>query len=433
MSMFRKATRATARARVAFEGPSGSGKTWTGLQWATTLAEGKPIAFIDTERGSASLYAKHFEFDVLEMTPPYHPDRLIEAIKTADREGYGVVMIDSISHFYSGEGGLLDIVDDVASRSQSKNSFAAWKEGSPIWKAMIDSILALDAHAIITMRSKTEYVIEENSRGKKEPRKVGLAPEARAGVEFEFTMVGSLEVATHKLTFSKSRCDQLADKVFPSGKAGEAAGIFLAWLNDGEPLAPRNEIDALVQRMSGISDRDARLHCKTVFVENFGRPESLVASKLGEAKAFVEGYHGPDDEPPDSPPDGPRGGGAPVPEAAADAPTAETTTPEAPAYAPEDEAPFDQVASARAKRAAALTPAKFHKIAAARGLKAEADRRALVYFVTTGRTESAGELTDRELVRLFEVLDDVIGDRSQPGYLRKVLDGVAEHRKATAS
>lgn len=284
---FAPATKRSARARVAFDGPSGSGKTWTSLEWATVLAEGGRVALVDTERGSASLYAARFEFDVIEMQPPYHPQRLTDLIKAAEVNGYAVLVIDSLTHFWSGDGGVLDIVDDASTRAGG-NKFAAWKEGSPVQRDMIDAVLAADMHVIVTMRSKQEWVLEENERGKKVPRRVGMAPEQRAGLEYEFTMVGDLDLS-HTLVFSKSRCDRLSDVVVKPGEAPDAAETFRSWLDDGEPLADRNAVDGLVQTMNKLPE-EVRKACKKAFAERFGLPDRLIASQFEDAVALVGSY-----------------------------------------------------------------------------------------------------------------------------------------------
>lgn len=302
---FAPATKRSARARVAFDGPSGSGKTWTSLEWALVLADGGRVALVDTERGSASLYAARFEFDVIEMQPPFHPNRLTELIKAAEANGYAVLVIDSLTHFWSGDGGVLDIVDDASTRAGG-NKFAAWKEGSPVQRDMIDAVLAADMHVIVTMRSKQEWVLEENERGKKVPRRVGMAPEQRAGLEYEFTMVGDLDLS-HTLVFSKSRCDRLSDVVVKPGEAASAADMFRSWLEDGEPMADRNAVDGLVQTMNKLPE-EIRKACKQAFVDEFGRPDRLLASQIDAAVALVAGYElqaagdPEDDEPEDVPP-----------------------------------------------------------------------------------------------------------------------------------
>lgn len=250
-NLFQPATKQQARARVAFAGPSGSGKTYWALLWAEELAEGGKIAVIDTERGSASLYADRFKFDVLQMAPPYHPDRLVEALDSAQQAGYGVVVCDSLTHFWSGPGGTLEIVDQAAGRFKG-NSHAAWQVGTPIQQKMVDTILAYDGHILATMRSKTEWAMEEGANGRVSPRKIGLSPQQRADIEYEFTLFLEIEVQTHRAAVSKTRFDGFADKVFNPEEAREAAQHFMAWLGSGVPIIDRNTRDAIQQRMDHL-------------------------------------------------------------------------------------------------------------------------------------------------------------------------------------
>lgn len=303
---FQKATRAQLKARVAFAGPTGSGKTWTSLEWATVLAgDTGRIAYVDTERGSAALYADRFDFDVMAFDPPYDPGRLADVLKAAEAHGYAVVVVDSLSHFWEGEGGTRDIVDAAAERAKG-NTFAGWKVGTPALRHLIDTMLGLDAHFLATMRSKMEYVLETDSRGKQVPKKVGLAPVMRAGVEYEFTLVGDIDLE-HRIIITKSRCDRLADELVQPGRADEAAKVFAGWLGEGEPLATRAEVDALVARMNALP-LHARKECKAAFVAEVGSPQSLRQAQLAAAGALVarfeaEGPH----------PDGPPSGQGPAP------------------------------------------------------------------------------------------------------------------------
>lgn len=237
---FQQAIKSQLKARVAFDGPTGSGKTWTALGWASMLKGDGRVAFIDTERDSAKLYANHFDFDVLRFDPPYEVPRLIEVLRMAEEHGYEVVVVDSLSHFWEGEGGLLDEVDAAGARAGG-NSFAGWKHGTPLQRHMVDTFLALDMHVIVCMRSKMEYVLVDYIDGKghkkTKPEKVGMAPVQRSGLEYEFTLVGDLDLE-HRITFSKSRCDVLADKMIQPHRELEAAEIFLKWLDDGEPPPP---------------------------------------------------------------------------------------------------------------------------------------------------------------------------------------------------
>jgi len=228
--VFTKATRKRAKARVAIDGPSGSGKTWTALEAATALADGGKIAGIDTEHGSMSLYSDDFNFDVFELKT-FSPQNYIDAIEAAEKAGYAVIVIDSLSHAWEGEGGALEMVDNIAAKSQSKNSYFAWRDVTPVHRRLVDAMLQSPCHIIATMRSKTEYVIETTSNGKQVPRKIGMAPIQRAGMEYEFTIVGDMDL-DHKIVISKSRCKTLADKV--EMKPGQKFwGILHDWLNSG--------------------------------------------------------------------------------------------------------------------------------------------------------------------------------------------------------
>lgn len=243
-SRFTKATKAQARARVGIQGPSGSGKTYTALEWATVLAKARNgrIAFIDTERDSASLYADRFDFDTLPLTKPYHPNRLMEALRDAEAEGYPVVVIDSGSHFWSGPGGVLEIVDAAKSRFGG-NSHMAWSVGTPLQQAMVDAMIAYPGDVIFTMRSRSEYLQGTDGRGKQTMQKVGTTAQQRDGIEFEFTLMLDVDLE-HRATVGKTRCSSIADRVWGPHDAGDAAREFLDWLNSGA-LTERTELTPL--------------------------------------------------------------------------------------------------------------------------------------------------------------------------------------------
>lgn len=233
--VFSKATKKRSKARIAIDGPSGSGKTYTALIAATVLANGGKVAVIDTERGSASLYSDKFAFDVLELDN-FSPDLYTRAIHAAEEAGYSVIVIDSLTHAWEGEGGALDMVDKAAARVQG-NSYVAWRDVTPLHRGMVDAMLQSPCHIIATMRSKMDYVQEKDERtGKTAIRKVGMAPIQRQGMEYEFTLVGDMDI-DHKFIVSKSRCAVLADAVV-SKPDGVFFKRFLDWLNEGEEVKP---------------------------------------------------------------------------------------------------------------------------------------------------------------------------------------------------
>lgn len=229
--MFKKAERKQAKLRLALSGTSGSGKTTSALLIAKGL--GGKIAVLDTERGSASLYADLVDFDVVELQPPYNPERFIEIIHEAEKAEYNTLILDSITHEWNGQGGVLEIVDAIAKAKFRGNSYAAWNEGTPRHQKFIDAMLASSCHIIATMRSKAVYVETEKSNGKKGIEKQGSAPQQRDGLEYEFTCVLDLNVDGHLALASKDRTRLFKDPFTITEQTGKD---LLAWLNSGKPV-----------------------------------------------------------------------------------------------------------------------------------------------------------------------------------------------------
>lgn len=224
---FAPATRETAKARIALAGPSGSGKTYTALSLATSLGD---TAVIDTERGSASKYVGVNGWAFATWSPQsFAPASLVEALGVASGHGFEVVVVDSLSHYWMGVDGMLEQADR---RAKGGNSFSGWKEARPDERRMIDALAAYPGHVIVTLRVKTEYVVEKDDRGKSVPRKVGLKPEQREGIEYEFDLVGDLDL-DNTLSVSKSRIPALSRAVVPH-PGPELADTIRDWLSEGE-------------------------------------------------------------------------------------------------------------------------------------------------------------------------------------------------------
>jgi len=213
-------------------GPPGSGKTKSALLLAKHLGC-KKIAGIDSERGSMKLYANTVDFEVCELES-FAVERYMEAIAFAQREGFDCLIIDSMSHAWAGKDGILEFKDRRTEQSKSKDSFGAgWRDASPLHNKFIDAILAFKGHVITTLRTKMEYVLEEGANGKKVPRKIGMAPVQREGVEYEFTVVGDF-IDHKKLMITKTRCEALDDKVYYE-PGREMAETLRAWLESASP------------------------------------------------------------------------------------------------------------------------------------------------------------------------------------------------------
>jgi hypothetical protein len=232
--MFKKATREQLKARIALDGPSGSGKTYTALRCASAF--GDRVAVIDTEHGAASKYSGEqpdgvpWEFDVVNLTD-FSPLRYVEAIEAAGHARYDVLVIDSLSHSWMGKGGALEMVDN----SGDKNSYTAWGKVTPVFRRMIEAILASPCHVIATMRTKTEYVLEKDEKGRNVPRKIGTTPVIRDGIEYEFDLVCDIDI-DHTLRVMKTRCNQVDGAV--SHKPAPAFwSPIVEWLRVGTPRA----------------------------------------------------------------------------------------------------------------------------------------------------------------------------------------------------
>lgn len=255
MSRFQKATRKQLKLRLALVGPTGSGKTKTALLLAAVF--GKRIAVVDTENRSASKYVGEPgipEFDVLELDS-YAPQNYVDAIKEAEREGYEVIIVDGVTQAWSGKDGALEMVDKAAKRSQSGNSFTAWRDVTPHHNNLVEALVQCKAHLITTMRAKMEYVLDEDSRGKKTPRKIGMAPVQREGLEYEFDVVGDMDVQ-HNLLISKTRCSAL-DQAVIHLPGRELAETLLAWLSEGAAPAARGPNGEKVDEYGLLEPREA--------------------------------------------------------------------------------------------------------------------------------------------------------------------------------
>lgn len=273
--------RKKAKLRLALTGPSGSGKTYGALEIAKGL--GGKTALIDTEKGSASLYSDRFNFDVLELDPPFTPERFIEAIGVAQEVGYDNLIIDSITHEWSGTGGCLELLDVLAKSKYRGNTWSAWSEITPRHNAFLDAILRSDLHIIATMRSKTETAQVDKGNGKKGVDKLGMKSEQRDGVEYEFTTVLDLNHETHTAMASKDRTGLFSNAEVT--QLNELTGKKLMdWLNDGRTKA---EID-LAHFTSIATEAQNMDELKIAFSEAYkalrDTPEQAEAQKVYELR-----------------------------------------------------------------------------------------------------------------------------------------------------
>ncbi len=206
---------------VALWGPSGAGKTYTGLAIAHQL--GSRVAVLDTEHRSASLYTSRFPADVAELLPPYHPEVYIEAIDAAERAGYDVLMMDSLSPEWEGMGGCLSLVEDTK-RQGKLRGVRAWGPITPRHEALLSRINRSPLSVVVTFREKAAVVLSDGDDTK---TKVSVArPHAvtRERYEYEYDLVLHLAL-NHHATVTNSRLT-----VLPEGHTVKADKALLGYV-----------------------------------------------------------------------------------------------------------------------------------------------------------------------------------------------------------
>lgn len=257
--IIRRAERKQAKLRIGMFGPSGSGKTYSALKVAHGLCgDWKKILVIDTENNSADLYSHLGEYNVLQLNAPYTPEKYIEAIDAGEKAGMEVIIIDSITHEWAGQGGILEIADAMS--KDSKSSFAAWAKLTPRHNKFIDAILTAQAHMICCGRSKQDYAInqtEKNGKTVNVPEKIGLKSITREGFDYEMTTSFDLTI-THLAVSTKDRTGIFQDK--PEEVLTEESGKKLAaWNQSGSVVADdhskvKHRIKELIDSMVEVAE-----------------------------------------------------------------------------------------------------------------------------------------------------------------------------------
>jgi hypothetical protein len=229
-------------------------KTFSANLLAAGLADGGKIALLDTENKSASLYADLFKFDTLDVSPPFTESKFIEGVWGAVREGYRVLIIDSFSHAWQG---ILDYKAGLDGKGG--NSYVNWNKAGSKFNDVLAALLQSPIHIIACMRSKMDYVLEPDSKGRMTPRRVGLAPIMRDGIEYEFTTVfdGDLD---HFVTVSKDRTGLFVDQRFQVTE--ETGHKLLAWLESvpepAKPVAAEQPVSVQQQFANALADIDPK-------------------------------------------------------------------------------------------------------------------------------------------------------------------------------
>lgn len=247
----KKAERKKAKIRLGLSGASGFGKTYSALLIAKGLVGSwDKIALIDTENGSGELYSDLGEYNVITLEAPYSPERYIEAIKMCENAGMECIIVDSITHEWDGDGGCLDIQNQLGGRYQD------WAKVTPRHNAFIQSIITCKAHVITTVRRKQDYDMVKNDKGKMEVQKVGTKEVTRDGFEYELTMNLEFINDKHMVKASKDRTSLFMGKpeFVPSEKTGEE---IRKWCESGAelPEPTKEQFQGLVTFLKGTPEQ----------------------------------------------------------------------------------------------------------------------------------------------------------------------------------
>lgn len=270
----KRAERRHSRLRLGISGASNGGKTWTSIELAFGLVEellargvlsgtleGK-VGVVDSERKSSQLYAHLGPFDTVELDPPYSVPRYVGAMQALERSGVVVIILDGISHAWDGAGGVLALLDAF---EQGAKFSAFGTTVKPAQNEFVDAMLRSPCHVIATMRSKTAWVLEDKEkrtssggvRTVKEPKRIGMAPIQRPGIEYEFTTLLDLDTDTHAARVVKNRCPVFQSWV-PKVITREHGRQLAAWLLEGapEPAVPVSGSPA--ERAQAVCDAAVR-------------------------------------------------------------------------------------------------------------------------------------------------------------------------------
>jgi len=168
---------------VALAGASGSGKTYSAMNLAAGICGDEPFAVIDTEAGRALHYADQFNFKHAEFQPPFTPERYLEAVKAAEKAGFKAIVIDSMSHEFDGQGGIMDMAENSGVKGPG-----AWKDPKMRHKKMMGGFLQVRTHLIFCLRAEEKIdMSKKDDRGKVIVTNAGWFPIQEKRFSYEMT------------------------------------------------------------------------------------------------------------------------------------------------------------------------------------------------------------------------------------------------------
>lgn len=235
----KKAKREKIYVKLALMAPSGGGKTYGSLRLATGMAEeieketGKKakILMANTEAKRGYYYANEFDYDIVDIDPPHNPEKYVELIDFAVKEGYDILIIDSSSHEWEGKGGCLEL------HQQAGGTYQSWAKVTPRHNKFINAIADSPIHIIATMRGKDQYEMNKDSQGKIAVQKLGVGAKQRDGFEYEFTCTFLIDQKTNVAEIQKDNT-HLFDSEGPTILSENHGKKIIQWANSGEGYTP---------------------------------------------------------------------------------------------------------------------------------------------------------------------------------------------------
>ncbi|HDR7391246.1 TPA: AAA family ATPase [Bacillus toyonensis] len=278
-----EAKREKMKAVIGFIGCSGSGKTGSSLLVAFGMMQEaypnlseeelwKKIGVIDTEHERSKLHVglvygetKIGNFLHINFTPPYTTERYNEAVQVMKKAGAEVLIIDSLSHNWQGEGGIIETHGEM-----SGNSFQNWGKLSSETTKLIKTLTQNNVHILATLRTKTEYVVEPDGNGKMAPRKVGTKPVQKDEMEYEFMLNFVIDIE-HVASTSKDNTQMFEGH--PQKVTAEVGRKLYQWLELGIDVKAKEENDrniliAQIKEIVSTSDDAAKMLSEIEFKTN---------------------------------------------------------------------------------------------------------------------------------------------------------------------
>lgn len=279
--ILQRATRKQVKLRLNLSAPSGAGKTYSALLMAKGLVGNwEKIAVIDTENGSASLYEHLGPFNVIDLVPPFTPERYIQAIDACLAAGMECIIIDSSTHEWNGPGGCLEQNDKLAQARYKGNTWSAWNETTPRHDAFVNKVLHSPCHIITCTRSKMETVMTDD----KKVKKLGMKDIQREGWEYELTVSLSIDRDTHMANVSKDRTE-LFENQPPFIITEQTGKLIRNWCEKGvEPADDREDLNEDHPNWSKVVQAVSGNYTINQVLEKY-KVSELVQSKLRDIKA----------------------------------------------------------------------------------------------------------------------------------------------------